>query len=116
VDVHGFEAHGLVRAGVARVTLAGELDLDSAPRVREAVDACLEQGPALLRLDLGGVRFCDCAGANALLRARLVVLGAGVDLAVEGIGPQPARLFSLIGADEVLTAPKAARGRVPAHG
>ncbi|MFE8978718.1 STAS domain-containing protein [Streptomyces cyaneofuscatus] len=98
-----FTSHASFRSGLARVTLAGELDLDTAPYVQEAVTACLEQQPVSLCLDLTGVSFCDCAGLSALFRARTAALHAGVDLVVEGIGTQLARLLSLIGADDVFT-------------
>ncbi|MGW0787738.1 STAS domain-containing protein [Streptomyces sp. NPDC002911] len=93
----------MVDEGVARVTLAGELDLDTGPNVLEAVTACLAKQPTSLCLDLTGISFCDCAGLGALLRARTSVLRAGVDLVVEGVGTQLARLLALIGADDMFT-------------
>ncbi|WP_406099691.1 STAS domain-containing protein [Streptomyces sp. NBC_01013] len=93
----------MVRSGVARVILVGELDLDSGPAVQEAVSACLAKKATILCLDLTGVSFCDCAGLSALLRARTAVLRAGVDLVVEGVGTQLARLLRLIGAEGILT-------------
>ncbi|MFF9690332.1 STAS domain-containing protein [Streptomyces sp. NPDC014623] len=93
----------MVHSGVGRVALVGELDLDTAPQVREAVTACLAKQPTSLCLDLTDVTFCDCAGLSALLRARSTVLRAGVGLVVEGVGPQLARLLSLIGAEGILT-------------
>lgn len=98
-----FTSHVSFHSGLARVTLAGELDLDTASYVQDAVSACLEQQPVSLCLDLTGVSFCDCAGLSALFRARTAALHAGVDLVVEGIGTQLARLLSLIGADDVFT-------------
>lgn len=98
-----FTSHAVVDSGRARVTLAGELDFDTAPCVLEAVAACLEKQPTRLCLDLTGISFCDCAGLNSLLRARLSVLQAGVDLRVEGVGVQLARLLALIGADGIFT-------------
>ncbi|MDX3849963.1 STAS domain-containing protein [Streptomyces sp. AK02-01A] len=96
-------SHAVTQAGNARVTVAGELDHDTASYVREAVAACLAERPKSLCLDLTDVYFCDCAGVNALLGARISVLLAGVDLVVEGIGTQLARLLSLIGAGDILT-------------
>ncbi|MEW2179380.1 STAS domain-containing protein [Streptomyces sp. NPDC005406] len=89
----------MVHAGVARVILAGELDLQTGPAVREAVRACLAKEATTLCLDLTDVSFCDCAGLTALLRARAAVLGTGVDFVVEGVGVQLARLLRLIGAE-----------------
>ncbi|MET9465462.1 STAS domain-containing protein [Streptomyces sp. NPDC006544] len=55
--------HGLVR-------LAGELDVATAPAVRDAVRQSLDSHPALLRIDISGVSFCDCSGLRALLWAK----------------------------------------------
>ncbi|MGW7053642.1 STAS domain-containing protein [Streptomyces sp. NPDC054887] len=103
MTLRAFESYAVSGPGDARVTLVGELDLDTAPYLHKAVAACLAERPKSLCLDLTGISFCDCAGANALLRARLSVLVAGVALAVEGVGAQPARLLAMIGAGEVLT-------------
>ncbi|MGW0909575.1 STAS domain-containing protein [Streptomyces sp. NPDC002853] len=98
-----FTSHAVVHSGHARVTLAGELDFDTAPCALEAVAACLAKQPTSLCLDLAGISFCDCAGLNSLLTARISVLRGGVDLYVEGVGPQLARLLALIGADGIFT-------------
>lgn len=105
VAVYPFTSHAVVRAGVARVTLAGELDLDTALLVGDAVVACLAERPTSLCLDLAGVTFCDCAGLGVLLRTRMIALDTGLPLVVEGIGPQPARLLALIGGEDIFTRP-----------
>lgn len=107
VTVHPFTSRADVHAGAARVTLVGELDLDAAPYVRDAVAACLVKRPTSLDLDLTGVSFCDCAGLNSLLVARNSVLWAGVDLRVEGIGEQLSRLLALIGAESLFLGERA---------
>ncbi|MER6237506.1 STAS domain-containing protein [Streptomyces clavifer] len=104
MTIYPFTSHVVVRSGIARVTFAGELDLDTAPRVQDAVTACPERPPTSLCLDLTGVSFCDCAGLSALFRARTPALRAGVDLVVEGVGTQLARLLSRVGADGLFTA------------
>lgn len=109
VAVPPFMARTAVHAGVARVVLVGDLDMDTAPHVGSVVAACLAEGSTCLRLDMTGVSFCDCAGLSALLGARAAALRAGVDVAVEGIGAgtQVARLLSLIGVDTFLAERKA---------
>ncbi|MEV0529655.1 STAS domain-containing protein [Streptomyces sp. NPDC050439] len=98
-----FTSQAVVQSGRARVTLAGELDFDTAPCVLEAVASCLAEQPTSFCLDLTGISFCDCAGLNSLLTARLSVLQAGMDLLVVGVGVQLARLLALIGADGIFT-------------
>ncbi|WP_168724124.1 STAS domain-containing protein [Streptomyces sp. A1499] len=110
-----FTSHAAVDAGVARVTLAGELDWDSTAAVEEAVAACLVRRPTILCLDLTGVHFCDCSGLTALFTVRNSVLRAGVELRVVGVGTQLARLLSLIGADGVLTEGNTSLDPEPTH-
>ena len=59
-------------AGVV-VAVAGDIDLATAPRMVEAVDAELGRGHDV-QLDLSGVTFLDSTGIHAL--ARLVSEGA----------------------------------------
>ncbi|MET7802626.1 STAS domain-containing protein [Streptomyces decoyicus] len=115
MTVPPFDSHAVTYLGAARVTLVGELDLDTAPCVWKSVAACLAEQPKSLRLDLTDVCFCDCAGVNALLGARRSVLRAGVELVVEGIGPQLARLLDLIGASDILLEGHVAVATVPAR-
>ncbi|GGX21000.1 hypothetical protein GCM10010353_40120 [Streptomyces chryseus] len=115
VTLSRFESYAVARAGVARVALGGELDWDSAPYVHKAVAACLAEQPKTLCLDLTDVSFCDCAGGNALLEARIAVRAAGAGLVVEGIGAQLARLLALIGASDLLPAGRVAEATEPAR-
>jgi anti-sigma B factor antagonist len=52
------------------VGVSGEIDLASAPKLREELTGALRRHGARLALDLGDVTFIDCAGVNALLAAR----------------------------------------------
>ncbi|MGW1991809.1 STAS domain-containing protein [Embleya sp. NPDC001921] len=79
----------------AVVTVIGEIDVDAVPELAFALDRCLDQRPGALRLDLSAVRFCDCAGLNALLRARLRARGVGTTLVLYGVTPVVARLLVL---------------------
>ncbi|WP_328296544.1 STAS domain-containing protein [Streptomyces sp. NBC_00435] len=103
MTVHPFTSHAVVDSGVARVTVAGELDWDTAPYVRDAIAACLAEQLTGLRLDLTDVPFCDCAGLGVLLWARASALRVGMDLVVEGMGTQLARLLDLTGMEGILT-------------
>jgi anti-sigma B factor antagonist len=52
------------------VGVSGEIDIASAPKLREELLGALRRHGTRLVLDLGGVTFIDCAGINALLAAR----------------------------------------------
>ena len=51
------------------VTVSGEIDIATGPRLREALLGMMRRHGARLALDLGGVTFMDCAGISALLAA-----------------------------------------------
>ncbi|MET9897200.1 STAS domain-containing protein [Streptomyces sp. NPDC006446] len=65
------------RRGRAVITLAGEIDLESAPLVRTALERCLDDGVRTIDVDLARVTFCDCSGLNAFLRAAQQTTEAG---------------------------------------
>jgi anti-sigma B factor antagonist len=52
------------------VGVSGEIDIASAPKLREELLGAQRRHGARLALDLGGVTFIDCAGVNVLLTAR----------------------------------------------
>ncbi|WP_328608314.1 STAS domain-containing protein [Amycolatopsis sp. NBC_00345] len=49
------------------LVLDGDLDLHTAPTVREAIESALAQGPRRLVVDLSAVRFLNSAGLTVLL-------------------------------------------------
>lgn len=53
----------------ALITLAGEIDLESAPLVRVSLERCLLDGIRAIDIDLTPVTFCDCSGLNTFLHA-----------------------------------------------
>ncbi|SDM17293.1 STAS domain-containing protein [Allokutzneria albata] len=64
---------GVVRGGrAAVVTVAGEIDIATAPRLRTALLAECGDHDELV-VDLAGVSHLDCAGVGALLAARAAV-------------------------------------------
>jgi anti-sigma B factor antagonist len=52
------------------VRVSGEIDIASAPKLREELLGALRRHGARLALDLDGVTFMDCAGIDVLLTAR----------------------------------------------
>ncbi|WP_327725248.1 STAS domain-containing protein [Streptomyces europaeiscabiei] len=60
------------------ITLAGEIDLASAPLVRVSLARCLRDGIRTIDVDLTPVTFCDCSGLSAFLHAaRQTALAGG---------------------------------------
>ncbi|GHG12588.1 MULTISPECIES: STAS domain-containing protein [Amycolatopsis] len=81
----------------AVVTVAGELDVATAPRFRAGVAALALARGQVLVVDLGGVTFCDSSGISALIAARNVAEAAGADIALAAVPARLSRTFGLIG-------------------
>ena len=85
------------------VEIGGELDIASAPRLRESLLRTLrEHGPTIC-VDLRGVTFLDCSGVNVLLAtARRAWLEGGC-LRVVRPSARARRVIGLLGLQDVLT-------------
>jgi anti-anti-sigma factor len=59
--------------GATVLVVAGDVDISNAQTLQRAVDAALEDRPALLVFDLSGLRFIDSAGLAVLLGAAQTV-------------------------------------------
>lgn len=55
--------------GVAVVSVAGELDLATAPAARQELEHVLGQGGEALHVDMSGVEFVDSTGLGVLVWA-----------------------------------------------
>ena len=86
-----------VTDGVTIAQLSGDLDLASAPGLREQLLGLLRPGASRLVLDLSGVSFCDASGLAVLVGAshRARVLGGFLRLAA--VSPPAARVLHITG-------------------
>jgi anti-sigma B factor antagonist len=80
--------------GPVVVHVRGELDLLSAPEMREAL--AQEMG-ADMTLELSGLEFIDSTGVHLVLDAFLASQRDGWDLAIVGAGEEVRRAFELVG-------------------
>ena len=55
--------------GVRVIAVSGELDLSTAPRLEEPLDAALAGGAATVVIDLSGCEFIDSTGIALIVRA-----------------------------------------------
>ena len=102
-----FEALGLrveISLGVpAAATVSGELDIATAPWLRETLLLAIQRcGPAIA-VDLQGVTFLDCAGVNALLAAAHRARLAGGHVRVTHSSAPAWRVITLLGLQELFT-------------
>lgn len=81
------------------IRLSGEMDITRVSEVRaqllEAVTR--DGGPAETTVDLSGLTFCDSAGLNVLLRARLQAVESGHVLRLAAPNHQMLRLLEVTG-------------------
>jgi anti-anti-sigma factor len=92
------------------VSLAGELDLSTIPRVEKQLSERVRSGAGLV-LDLSDLAFIDSSGIALIIRAhRDAEVGAGPNLVIAP-GSQVERVFRLAGVDRVLPV---FNGRAPA--
>ena len=91
--------------------LDGELDLASGPGLARQLDPLAKAGRHLI-LDLGGLRFCDCAGLNLFLHWQRQADAAGGALDVVAATPRIRQLTALTGTRGLLAAgPRPCRRR-----
>ena len=93
-------ATGRPRPDVRLVALAGELDMATAPRVREQLRRQPPDPPVLV-LDLTAVTFLGGAGITVVLEAAQAVPG-GLQVVIAPDGPVR-RAFRVTGVDRVLS-------------
>ncbi len=66
----------------AALALAGELDIDSAPRLHEALTRLCNGGASALTIDLSRLAFIDSSGLAAIVYASRLCERRGCELAI----------------------------------
>lgn len=79
----------------------GEVDIYTAPRLKEAVVGALKGGSASLVFDLSEVEFLDSTGLQVLMSAKKRTAERGGDVYLVGVGGQVRRVFSLLSLDRI---------------
>jgi anti-sigma B factor antagonist len=86
------------------VTLAGEIDLYTAPRLQSELLAAMRSAdPALVVVDMSGVEFCDSTGMNVLLAAHRHACERGGDLALAAPRAPVRKILEVTGLSSVFT-------------
>ena len=84
-------------AGAVMVTVEGELDVATAPALRDELYRLIERGTNRIVVDLGGMEFIDSTGlgvfVGALKRSRE---GAG-ELELRSLKPPARKIFDITG-------------------
>jgi anti-sigma B factor antagonist len=88
--------------GVTVVHVAGEVDIETAPRMRAALAAAVDAGLPVV-VDLGGVTFIDSFGFGVLAAAHQHGARAGTPVLLRAVSHRIRHLLDLLGLDAVLT-------------
>lgn len=86
----------------ALITVSGEIDLETAPELRHALQGCLLDGIRVIDIDLAAVPFCDCSGLNAFLAARGSASASGAVLRLHSPTRTVLRLLTVVGVGRIL--------------
>jgi len=89
-------------AGAVQVTLAGEFDISTAPRLEEALRRVEADRPAVLAIDLSRLDFMDSTGLRLLIGADSRARAAGRRLVVIQGNEMVQRVLRLTRLDERL--------------
>ena len=92
----------LCESGVS-VTVRGEIDVHTAPQLRDRLDEVLRQEEELVVLHLDDVTFMDSTGLGVLVGAHKAQVAAGRSLVLVCSEPRVLRIVHLTGLHRVLT-------------
>ena len=86
------------------VTICGEIDLYTAPRLHSELAGLLTDGmPARVVIDMSGVEFCDSTGMNVLLSCLRRARERGGELEIAAPKPAVRKILQVTGLDSVFT-------------
>jgi len=89
------------RDGSTVVAARGEVDVATAPALREGLDTALDEGVGTVVVDLTGVTFIDSTGLGVLIGTRKRCLDAGRELRVVVTEPRILKVFEITGLTEL---------------
>ncbi len=83
--------------GVATVRVSGDLDCYTAPQLRSALLALVEDGTRHVTLDVGGTHFMDSTGLSVLVGGLKRLRDNGGNMVLKAPTPATLRLFEITG-------------------
>jgi len=87
--------------GYPVVAVSGEVDVYSAPALKESLTELLQSGASTVVVDLSDVAFLDSTGLGALVEARAATTEAGGSLPIVCSHERILKLFTITGLDGV---------------
>jgi anti-anti-sigma factor len=99
-----FSVVGLTYSGPeAVITLAGELDLASAPVLHELLLEAASAGAETIKIDVQRLTYVDSAGLGVLVSAHKRLQSNGGSLVISGPTPRVARVLAISGLTRYFT-------------
>lgn len=84
------------------VALSGEIDVYTAPELRQRLGETMHDGPPHLVIDLAEVRYIDSSGLSVLLEIHKRAQAERRRASIICAQPQILKLFALTGLDKIL--------------
>jgi anti-sigma B factor antagonist len=97
-----FEMESANDGETGRLSLTGELDIATVPRVEQAIDALLADGVASLTIDLSGIGFVDSSGLRLFIVLDQRATAEGWTLALTRPSQQALTVFRVSGVEDAL--------------
>ncbi|MEU1425084.1 STAS domain-containing protein [Kitasatospora sp. NPDC005751] len=88
-------------SGATVLTVTGELDYHTAPRLSRMVEGLPLAAAVPLVLDVGGLSFCDSIGVSALISGYQRATAASAPFAVAGAGRDLTQILQITGIDRI---------------
>jgi len=85
--------------GYQVVTVTGELDIATAEQAYTYISGVIDDRPAPVRVDVGGVTFCDASGLGVLARIARHARQAGRQLRLTSARPSVLKIMRITGLD-----------------
>ncbi|HUD77889.1 MAG TPA: STAS domain-containing protein [Streptosporangiaceae bacterium] len=85
------------------ISVTGEIDLYTAPRLQSELMTALGTNPARLIVDMSGVEFCDSTGINVLLAAHRQARERGGELQLAAPGSAIRKVLQVTGLEAVFS-------------
>jgi len=89
--------------GETVITAAGELDVNTAPELREQLARLINEGASHVAIDLGSVTFVDSTALSVLVSALKRLRQADGDLQLASPTPSVRRVFEITGLTRLFT-------------
>ena len=87
---------------LAVITMPEEIDMSNGAEIQDSLLAALGERPQVLVVDMTPTTFCDSAGVRAIMLTHRQASAAGSELRLVIGSPGVSRVFSIIGAGQLV--------------